>query len=35
MNVEDTKLGAAVYIIQKQGIAAIELKWGQDTDSSR
>ncbi|MFH1868848.1 MAG: FMN-binding glutamate synthase family protein [Candidatus Omnitrophota bacterium] len=29
MNVEDTKLGVAEYIITKHNIRAIELKWGQ------
>ena len=29
MNVEDTRLGVAEYIIQKHGIETIELKWGQ------
>lgn len=29
MNVEDTKLGVAEYIIEKHGIETIELKWGQ------
>lgn len=29
MNVEDTKLGVAEYIIEKHGIDTIELKWGQ------
>jgi glutamate synthase domain-containing protein 2 len=29
MNVEDTKLGVAEYIIDRHGIETIELKWGQ------
>jgi glutamate synthase domain-containing protein 2 len=29
MNVEDTRLGVAEYIISKHGIDTIELKWGQ------
>ncbi len=29
MNVEDTRLGVAEYIIKKHGINTIELKWGQ------
>ena len=29
MNVEDTRLGVAEYIINKHGIKTIELKWGQ------
>jgi glutamate synthase domain-containing protein 2 len=29
MNVEDTRLGVAEYIISKHGIETIELKWGQ------
>jgi glutamate synthase domain-containing protein 2 len=29
MNVEDTSLGVAEYIIEKHGIETIELKWGQ------
>jgi glutamate synthase domain-containing protein 2 len=29
MNVEDTNLGVAEYIIEKHGIETIELKWGQ------
>ncbi len=29
MNVEDTRLGVAEYIIKKHGIKTIELKWGQ------
>lgn len=29
MNVEDTRLGVAEYIIEKHGIETIELKWGQ------
>lgn len=29
MNVEDTRLGVAEYAIEKLGIEAIELKWGQ------
>ena len=29
MNVEDTRLGVAEYIIEKLGIEAVELKWGQ------
>jgi len=29
MNVEDTRLGVAEYVIEKLGIKSIELKWGQ------
>ncbi len=29
MNVEDTRLGVAEYVIEKLGIESIELKWGQ------
>ncbi len=29
MNVEDTRLGVAEYILEKHGIDTIELKWGQ------
>ncbi len=29
MNVEDTRLGVAEYIIEKHGLETIELKWGQ------
>jgi glutamate synthase domain-containing protein 2 len=29
MNVEDTRLGVAEYILKKHGLEAIELKWGQ------
>jgi len=29
MNVEDTRLGVAEYVIQKHGLNTIELKWGQ------
>jgi len=29
MNVEDTRLGVAEYVIQKHGLDTIELKWGQ------
>ncbi len=29
MNVEDTRLGVAEYVISKHGIDTIELKWGQ------
>ncbi|MGQ9575303.1 MAG: FMN-binding glutamate synthase family protein [Thermoguttaceae bacterium] len=29
MNVEDTRLGVAEYVIQKHGLETIELKWGQ------
>jgi glutamate synthase domain-containing protein 2 len=29
MNVEDTRLGVAEYVIDKLGIESIELKWGQ------
>jgi glutamate synthase domain-containing protein 2 len=29
MNVEDTRLGVAEYVINKHGIKTIELKWGQ------
>ncbi len=29
MNVEDTRLGVAEYVIEKHGLETIELKWGQ------
>ncbi len=29
MNVEDTRFGAAEYVIEKLGVETIELKWGQ------
>lgn len=29
MNVEDTRLGVAEYVIRKHGLETIELKWGQ------
>lgn len=29
MNVEDTRLGVAEYVVEKLGIETIELKWGQ------
>ena len=29
MNVEDTRLGVAEYVIDKHGLDTIELKWGQ------
>ena len=29
MNVEDTRLGVAEYVLEKHGIETIELKWGQ------
>ncbi len=29
MNVEDTRLGVAEYVIDKLGVACVELKWGQ------
>ena len=29
MNVEDTQLGVAEYVLQKHGLDTIELKWGQ------
>jgi len=29
LNVEDTRLGVAEYVVQKLGVEAIELKWGQ------
>ncbi|MEE8452134.1 MAG: glutamate synthase-related protein, partial [Thermoguttaceae bacterium] len=29
MNVEDTRLGVAEYVIEKHGLDTIELKWGQ------
>ncbi len=29
MNVEDTRLGVAEYVIEKLGVDAMELKWGQ------
>ncbi len=29
MNVEDTRLGVAEYVIRKHGLTSIELKWGQ------
>jgi glutamate synthase domain-containing protein 2 len=33
MNVEDTRLGVAEYILEKHGIDTIELKWGQGAKS--
>ncbi|MCD6550629.1 glutamate synthase-related protein [Thermotoga sp.] len=33
MNVEDTRLGVAEYVISKHGIETIELKWGQGAKS--
>jgi glutamate synthase domain-containing protein 2 len=33
MNVEDTKLGVAEYVLDKHGIDTIELKWGQGAKS--
>jgi len=33
MNVEDTRLGVAEYILHKHGITSIELKWGQGAKS--
>jgi glutamate synthase domain-containing protein 2 len=33
MNVEDTRLGAAEYVLNKHGIDTIELKWGQGAKS--
>lgn len=33
MNVEDTQLGVAEYVIQKLGVETIELKWGQGAKS--
>jgi glutamate synthase domain-containing protein 2 len=33
MNVEDTRLGVAEYVINKHGIETIELKWGQGAKS--
>ena len=29
MNVEDTRLGVAEYVVDKLGVEAVELKWGQ------
>lgn len=29
MNVEDTRLGVAEYVVEKLGVESIELKWGQ------
>ena len=29
MNVEDTRLGVAEYVLEKHGLQSIELKWGQ------
>ncbi|MGV8083468.1 MAG: glutamate synthase-related protein [Coriobacteriia bacterium] len=29
MNVEDTRLGVAEYVIEKLGVTTVELKWGQ------
>ena len=29
MNVEDTRLGVAEYVVDKLGVETIELKWGQ------
>ncbi len=33
MNVEDTRLGVAEYVIEKLGVETIELKWGQGAKS--
>jgi len=33
MNVEDTRLGVAEYILEKHGLDTIELKWGQGAKS--
>lgn len=33
MNVEDTRLGVAEYVIDKHGLETIELKWGQGAKS--
>ncbi len=33
LNVEDTKLGVAEYVIEKLGIETLELKWGQGAKS--
>ncbi len=33
MNVEDTRLGVAEYILEKHGMESIELKWGQGAKS--
>ncbi len=33
MNVEDTRLGVAEYVIDKLGVETIELKWGQGAKS--
>lgn len=33
MNVEDTRLGVAEYVIEKLGVQTIELKWGQGAKS--
>jgi len=29
MNVEDTRLGVAEYVLEQHGLDTIELKWGQ------
>ncbi len=29
MNVEDTRIGVAEYVIEKHGVGTVELKWGQ------
>ncbi|MDZ7261900.1 MAG: FMN-binding glutamate synthase family protein, partial [candidate division KSB1 bacterium] len=33
MNVEDTRLGVAEYVLKKHGLETIELKWGQGAKS--
>jgi len=33
MNVEDTRLGVAEYVIEKLGVQTVELKWGQGAKS--
>jgi len=33
MNVEDTRLGVAEYVLEKHGLETIELKWGQGAKS--
>jgi len=33
MNVEDTRLGVAEYVVEKLGVQTVELKWGQGAKS--
>lgn len=35
MNVEDTRLGVAEYVVGQLGVECIELKWGQGAQVHR